>query len=48
MSVWRFKGNILKGDPNRLVELPESYLGPIISPFNVVLLLLSLRKYSCS
>ncbi len=29
-QVWRFKGKVLKGDPNRLVEIPGSYLGPII------------------
>jgi FtsP/CotA-like multicopper oxidase with cupredoxin domain len=29
-GVWRYKAKILKGDSNRLIELPDSYLGPII------------------
>ena len=29
-EVWRYQGQVLKGDPATLAELPGSYLGPII------------------
>ena len=29
--VWRYHASVRKGDKNRVVELPESYLGPIIN-----------------
>ncbi len=29
-QVWQFKGKVLKGDSNKLVEIPKSYLGPTI------------------
>ncbi len=29
-SVWQYKAKVHKGDSNRLIELPRSYLGPII------------------
>lgn len=28
--VWRFKGKVLKGDTNNLIEFPRSYMGPMI------------------
>lgn len=28
--VWRYDAAVIKGDKNRLIELPRSYLGPII------------------
>jgi blue copper oxidase len=29
-QVWRYVGEVLAGDPNTLVNIPNSYLGPII------------------
>ncbi len=29
-SVWSYRGEVLSGDPNSLVHIPDSYLGPII------------------
>ncbi|MGE5256450.1 MAG: multicopper oxidase family protein [Hyphomicrobiales bacterium] len=29
-QVWRYTAKVLKGDANRLIQLPGSYLGPII------------------
>ena len=29
-SAWQYKAKVHKGDSNRLIELPRSYLGPII------------------
>jgi len=29
-QVWRFMSKLIKGDPNKLIEIPGSYLGPII------------------
>jgi len=29
--IWQYHARVLKGDKNRVVELPESYLGPIIN-----------------
>jgi FtsP/CotA-like multicopper oxidase with cupredoxin domain len=28
--VWRYKSELIKGEPNSLIDIPESYLGPII------------------
>ena len=29
-EVWRYRATVIKGDKNRVIELPRSYLGPII------------------
>ncbi len=29
-AVWRYRGEVVSGDPSHLVEIPGSYLGPII------------------